>query len=255
MIRVPTLDDLGSEDRSSEHLALLGRKLSRHARLSPSEHQALARWLGRSLRTVREGVPLIERGAAPAEINIVIDGWAARYRVAPNGRRQILAFHLPGDVCEFNAFVMRTMDSTIVALTRLQVACISRTALNELTAEHPKLAQGLWWESQLASSVAREWTVSVGHRNARQRVAHLLCEMSIRLEQVGLGDGLVAALPLTQVDIGDACAMTAEHTNRTLRELWEAGLIVLARGQLTITDWAGLAALARFDRAYLEDAA
>lgn len=254
VMRVPALDEEDRADGSLSHLGLLGRKLARHARLSPAEHQALARWLGRSLRTVREGVPLIERGAAPAEINVVIEGWAARYRIAPNGRRQILAFHLPGDVCEFNAFVMRSMDSTIMALTRLHVACISRAALNDLTAEHPKLAQGLWWESQLATSVAREWMVSIGHRNARQRVAHLLCELTIRSEQVGLSDGLRVALPLTQADIGDACAMTPEHTNRTLRELREGGLIALERGQLILRDWAGLCALAGFDRGYLDEA-
>lgn len=252
VIRVAAFDNVVEPGSSIGDLDRLGRKLGRHTRLSSVEHEALARWLGRSLRIVRDGVPLVEHGASPSEINIVVDGWAARYRTAPNGRRHILAFHLPGDVCEFDAFVMRSMDSTIQAVTRLRVACITRDALDGLIAEHPMLAQALQRESQVAASIGREWTISIGHRNARQRIAHLLCELAERMRHVGLLDGDVMALPLTQAHLGDACALTPEHTNRSLRELRDAGLIALRRGELGIVDWAGLTALAHFDKSYFD---
>jgi CRP-like cAMP-binding protein len=235
----------------STNLRALGRKLSHHASFSTMERVALERWLGRDLRSVRERVALIEQGFQPSEINIVIEGWACRYRRGRNGRRQILAFYLPGDVCDFNAFVTPTMDSTIEAITRVQVSCISRSALSELSSEQPRLSQSLWWESLVTASIQREWMFNIGQRSARERIAHLICELATRMALVGIAQGKVIPFPLTQSELGDACAMTPEHTNRTLRELRDEGLVSLSNREATLIDWDRLQDVAGFDPAYL----
>lgn len=249
LLAFPTLDE--PHDAPPATLAALGRKLSHHAPFSAAERAALERWLGRDLRSVRERVPLIERGTKPSEINIIVDGWACRYRRLDNGRRQILAFYLPGDICDFDAFVTNAMDSTIEAITRVQMACISRSALNELGAEHPRLSQGLWWESLVATSIQREWMLNIGQRSAKQRIAHLFCEIATRQALVGLATGPVIPFPLTQTELGEACAMTAEHTNRTLRELRDEGLVVMRDRVAELLNWDRLLELSAFDPAYL----
>ncbi len=233
----------------------LGRKLGRHLALSAAERDALDRWLGRSVRLVRDRTTLVEEGAPPSEMHIVVDGWACRYRSVAGGGRQVVSILLPGDICDFNSFVMRRMDSTIEAVGDLRVACISRSALNDLTAAHPRLSQGLWWDSMVAAAIGREWLVNMGQRNARQRVAHLLCELYHRLEQVDLAADGEMPLPLTQADLGGACGMTPEHTNRTLRGLRDAGLIESQPRLLRLLDIEQLKDDAGFSPDYLHGAA
>lgn len=228
----------------------LARKLEHHHPLSAAERDALERWLSRSMRHVRDRGTLVEQGAATSDLYIVVAGWACRYREG-EGHRQVVGLLLPGDVCDFHTFVQRRADSSIEAAGDLHVACISRSALNELTAAHPRLSQGLWWDAMVAASIAREWLVNMGQRNARQRLAHLLCELHRRLSRVGLTEGARMPLPITQADLGSACGMTQEHTNRTLRDLRDAGLLALERRAVLLPDLAALEALAGFAADYL----
>lgn len=243
--------DAGSIMIDTREPSRLGRKLDRHLALSAAERDALDRWLGRSVRLVRDRTPLVEEGAPPSDMHIVVDGWACRYRSAGVRGRQVVSILLPGDICDFNSFVIRRMDSTIEAVGDLRVACISRSALNDLTAAHPRLSQGLWWDSMVAAAIGREWLVNLGQRNARERVAHLLCELYRRLEQVDLAADGEMPLPLTQADLGGACGMTPEHTNRTLRGLRDSGLIETRAGSVRLLDIGALEAEADFSPDYL----
>jgi CRP-like cAMP-binding protein len=229
----------------------LARKLAQRAALGRDDLDHLARVLAQNVARFGNRVPVIEAGEAPGSIDVVLEGWAARYRIGPNGRRQILAFHLPGDVCEFNAFLMKGADASVEAIEGLRLARIGRSTLNQVAQTHPAITRGLWWESLGSASVAREWMVSLAQRNAHQRIAHLMCELFVRLRVVGCTEGDRASFPLTQADIGDACGMTPEHTNRTLRELRTRGLCSTQDRMLEIADWDGLAALAGFDPGYL----
>jgi CRP-like cAMP-binding protein len=229
----------------------LARKFAQRQPLAREDEDHLARVLARNVASFGPRVPLVEAGEAPGGIQIVLEGWACSWRVAPNGRRQITAIHLPGDVCDFNVFMMKAADCGIEAVDAVRVARLSRSGLNELTRAHPAITSGLWWESLSSASIQCEWLVSVGQRNARQRIAHLLCELFVRLRAVGLTEGHTAHLPLTQSDIGDACGMTPEHTNRTLRELRDSGLCLLHERRLEITDWRGLVDCAGFHPYYL----
>lgn len=238
-------------DATLDTVPALARKLAQQRPLGGEDLDHLRRVLGLSVATHGNRVPLIEQGDAATGVQIVLDGWACSYRRGPNGRRQITAFHVPGDVCDFNVLLTSAADLSVEALEGLRVARLSRGTLNLLAQQHPAITRGLWWESAASASVQREWMVSLGQRNARQRIAHLMCELFTRLRVVDLVEGDSAAVPLTQADIGDACGMTPEHTNRTLRELRDGGLCMLQDRRLTIPDWWKLVDCAGFDPAYL----
>lgn len=229
----------------------LSRKLAHHQPLSADDADHLRRLLALNVATFGTRVPLVEPGEVVGGLQVMLEGWACSWRLAPNGRRQIVAIHLPGDVCDFNMLLTTAADSGIDAIDSVRVARLSRSTLNALAQEHPAITRGLWWESAGAASIQREWLVSIGQRNARQRVAHLMCELFTRLKLVGLTHGGTALLPLTQVDIGDACGMTPEHTNRTLRELRDAGLCTLQDRELVVQHWWGLVECAGFHPGYL----
>ena len=234
-----------------EESAPLLRKIERHAPMPRADREALRRMLAANVRTIRARADVIEAGERPSEISVVLSGWACRYRAVEGGRRRIVAFYLPGDVCEFNVFLMQALDHPIEAVEPLRVAGISRGMLGEFAKDHPRINQALWWESVVAGAIQREWTVNVGRRSAKQRVGHLLCELYVRLHAVGLARDGRCGLPLTQADIGDACGMTAVHINRTLRKLRAMGLLTLMDGMLDVHDWPGLATVAAFDAGYL----
>ncbi len=236
---------------SCEARFALVARLGRQFDLDRSERGVLARALTRNVRSVGDRVALVAQGDAPGDIAVVLEGWARRYRDLGEGRRQLLAIYLPGDLCDFDVFTMNVMDSTIEAVGPLKVAGISRALLNELTAQTPRIGQALWWTSLANASIQRAWTWNVATRSAEARIAHLTCELLTRLWLAGIGDGHRAACALAQADLAAACGMTAEHTNRTLRVLRDRGLMQVDRRGIAVIDPVELARLARFDPSYL----
>lgn len=230
----------------------LARKLCHHTGLESGEHAAIAALLARHVRHVRHRSPIVEGDTSPTEIQVLLEGWAGRFAILPSGKRRIVAIYIPGDVCDFDAFLMRRMDQPIAAIGPVRVAGITRQALNDVLRHQPRLNQALMWESMVGAAIQRAWTINVGHRAANRRLAHLFCELHTRLSLVGLADARGCAFPLTQADLGDACALTSIHTNRAIQELRREGLLDLSGGHLRIHDWPALAALAEFDPAYLQ---
>ncbi|WP_182466739.1 Crp/Fnr family transcriptional regulator [Sphingomonas gilva] len=231
---------------------LLARKLDYHQPLSRLERDVLAKALSLDVRTVQQRTILLEQGAAATKLAVMLDGWACRQKTLPDGRRQIVAFYLPGDVCDFSVLMAPAIDSTIELLPGARVAGISRDALGMLNRSQPRITRGLWWESQAAAAIQREWMINIGQRGARARIAHLICEIVTRLDAVGLMKHGRCALPITQADLGDACAMTTAHTNRTLRQLRDEKLISWRDNVLEVPDREALSAAAAFSAAYLQ---
>ena len=228
----------------------LAHRLDAFTRLSPDDKAAIAQ-LSKVARVVQPRRDLIREGETPKFVYLMVDGWACRYKTLPDGRRQIVAFFIPGDFCDLNVYILKEMDHSIGAITRLSVADISRDDMDALTSRHPRITQGLWWEALVNAAIQREWTLNIGQRTAYERIAHLLAELHIRLKTVGLAQNGSCDFPLTQTDIADATGLTPVHVNRTLQELRRDDLIILERRQLTIPDLRKLMDAAMFNPNYL----
>lgn len=183
--------------------------------------------------------------------HFIDDGWAARCEHLPDGSRQITNFLLPGDFCDLHCEALGRMDHEVVALTRLRLGAFHTSELLELESEHPNLARAFWRMSLTEAAVFRAWIANIGQREAETRVAHLLCELQIRLKQAGLVGDHSFSMPLTQEDLSEATGITAVHMNRILQRLRAKELIRLEGRVLTLLDPEGLASLAGFDPLYL----
>ncbi|MGN6270144.1 MAG: Crp/Fnr family transcriptional regulator [Sphingomonas sp.] len=230
---------------------VLARKLQGYAPLSQGDIDALGHVCRQSIRTARARRDIVREGDAPRNVKLIIDGWAIRYKMLPDGRRQIVSFLLPGDLCDLNIFLLDEMDYSIGALTPVTYAEMPHDLLATLCDDHPSLGRALRLESLVVAAIQREWTLSLGQRTARERIAHLFCEIFDRLEAVDLTENHRCEMPLTQTDLGEATGMTAVHVNRTLQELRREGLIALDNRILTTPDRQALVAVGMFNPNYL----
>lgn len=194
---------------------------------------------------------IIREGDNPKVVNVLLSGWAMRYKQLPDGRRQILSFFIPGDVCDAHVFVLKEMDHSIGTLTDVTYAEIAPAEFEQLIESSGRISKALWWSELVTMAIQREWTANIGQRSAIERLAHLFCEMSIRLRVAGMNGDHAFMFPLTQNDLADALGMTPVHVNRTLQRMRGDGLIELAHRELSICDPAGLAKVAQFNPNYL----
>ena len=228
---------------------VLIRKLESFHPLSREDKELLDRH-SRPLREVPAKRDIIREGDKPECVFVIISGFACRYKIIDGGKRQIMAYMLPGDTCDFNLFILKRMDYGIATLSRCQILALSREAVLEMT-ERPAITRALWWSNLVDEATMREWLVNIGQRTAEQRIGHLLCETLTRLEIVGLVKENSYSLPVTQTDLADTLGMTLVHANRMLTSLRTRGLIDIDAKNLIIKDAEGLRAFSGFDPNYL----
>jgi CRP-like cAMP-binding protein len=193
---------------------------------------------------------VIREGERPDHVHLIVEGWAARYKLLPDGARQITAFLIPGDFCDLHVTMLGEMDHSITTLTRAKVAYIPRSNMDALT-ERPGLAKAFWWATLVDEAVLRAWIVNVGRRDASEAIGHLMCELYVRMKNIGLADDHVFELPLTQEEIADALGLTSVHVNRVLQRLRSEDLISFRQGLLTIHDYPALEKASGFNSNYL----
>jgi CRP-like cAMP-binding protein len=226
------------------------RKLQSIADLPPEDERAVFN-LPMTLRTVPPDQDIVRVGDRPSECCLVVEGWVCRYDVLDGGKRQILSFHISGDIPDLQSLFLEVMDHSLCTLVPCKLAFIPHDSLRALLRQHPALAAAFWRDTLIDAAVFREWMVGLGRREAPQRVAHLLCEMLVRLRAVGQALDHACELPITQAEFGDALGLSTVHVNRTLQDLRASGLIE-SRGHVhTIRDWNGVKRLADFDPTYL----
>ena len=225
-------------------------KLDAFTRLSSDDREALAQ-VSRNFRFVDARRDVISEGDRPLHVHLVLDGWACRYKQLPDGKRQIVSLFVPGDFCDVNVCILKAMDHSIGAITRLKVAMITPEEMNALTAERPRVNEALSWHELVTAAIQREWTFNVGQRSAYERLAHLLVELYLRLRAVGRAHDGRCDFPLTQNDLASATGLTSVHVNRTLQELRGDGLIELERKQLQILDLQRMTEVSMFNPNYL----
>jgi CRP-like cAMP-binding protein len=193
---------------------------------------------------VREQTPL-------TQCTLLLNGFVERFKDTPEGRRQILAIHVPGDFVDLHSYPLKRLEHSVAALTPVTVVTFPHDEVRALTERSATLTELLWRSTLVDAAINREWIVSVGARSAAVRLAHLFCEMFTRLDRIGMTRGLEFDFPVTQIDLADATGLTAVHANRMLRQLRERRLVEFRQGLVTIHDWAALRDFAGFDAGYL----
>jgi len=235
-------------------LAWLLKKLERLGPLDDYDRERLAALPLRAERVTRSH-RLVREGDEPDQCCLLVEGFASRYKEALSGARQIVSFHVRGDLVDIQHLLLSRADHSVQTVTAARVAWIPKVDLLSLAWERPALGKALWRDCLIDGSVVREWVLNVGRREAKARISHMLCEFLSRCEAAGLGPPESTALPLTQQEIAEATGLTAVHVNRMLQELRAEGALKQGVRQVQISDWSRLCTIAGFNSAYLHAAA
>lgn len=235
---------------SPDIMAAMLRKFETRASLDQGDRDAFLALPFRK-QTVEANIYLVREGDRPDRSCVVLQGFVVRHKVTETGRRQIISMHVAGDFIDLEGALLNVADHNAQTTTRCEVAFVARSAIRELIVSYPRIGMAMWVDTLIDSSIFREWIVNVGQRDARSRVAHLLCEFARRLEVAGLSDAAEYSLPMTQEQIADATGLTSVHVNRVLQQLIRDDLIKHANRRITIPDWEKLRKVAGFNENYL----
>ena len=233
-----------------EALARYVRRLEKRAPLDEADGQALVS-LPAIVRTMEPATYLMREGEAPEYCALVISGFCFRHKITGDGARQIIAVHMAYEFVDLQNLFLAVADHNVQAFTRTEVALIPRAAIAQMIFSHPNLARAMWLDTLIDASIFREWVMNVGRRDALSRVAHLLCELALRLEDAGLAENYSYELPMTQEQIADAVGLTPVHVNRVLKEMDRMGFIARKRRSVSIQDWERMRGTGDFNDRYL----
>jgi CRP-like cAMP-binding protein len=220
-------------------------------KLTAAEGAAI-RALPFTLKTMERNHYLVREHELATHACFMLSGYSIRTKIVGTGERQIVSIHFKGELVDLQNSLLEIADHSVQMLTAGKVALIPRQEIVQLTMEWPRIGHAMWLHTLVDGSIFREWVANVGRRDARTRVAHLLCEFSLRLQVAGLGEETQYELPMTQEQIADATGLTSVHVNRTIKGLERDGLIERASPRIIrIGDWRKLAAAGDFDSNYL----
>lgn len=207
--------------------------------------------LGLRDRQFSQDQDLTREGDRSANVTLLTDGLAARYKLLSTGRRQITTLLVPGDFLDLSSFLVPRRDFGVVAVTACRAVTIEHEQLRRVCEADRAATFLLWTETSIEAAIQREWLVSMGRRSAKGQMAHLFCELMVRLAAVGRSEASAFHLPLTQNELADVLGMSPVHVNRVLKELRRDGVIAWLNYRIEILDWQGLAEVAEFNPAYL----
>lgn len=204
-----------------------------------------------STLALRSNQDIVKMGEQPTRCCLIVQGFACAYKLTFDGRRQILALYIPGDIPDLQSLHLKVLDINIASISSCRLGFIEHEDIRQLCESHPRLASALWRETLVQASISREWMLNIGQRNSYSRIAHLLCEILMRLKVVGLADKQTFVMPATQAELADATGMTPVHMNRSLQALRTDGLIVNTNKTITIPDWQKMVEAGEFAPFYL----
>jgi CRP-like cAMP-binding protein len=191
------------------------------------------------------------QGDRPSTSMLLVEGFAARFKTLSDGERQITAIHVPGDFLDLHGFLLKTLAHGVVAVSPSQVALVAHSSLRKISEDMPHLSRMLWLDTLIDGSVHREWLVGMGRRSSEGHLAHLVCELFVRLQVAEKTAGMSFHLPMTQTTLADVLGMSVVHANRTVQSLRRRNVITWDNGRLHIDDWERLQEIAEFDPTYL----
>lgn len=234
----------------SSTLSLLVERWGRRVSLSAADKQAILN-LPATVRAFPRDAYLVREGEQTQCCGLLVSGLAYRQKLARDGARQIISFHIIGEFVDLQNVMLETADHNVQSLGRCEVATIPKAAIVALMKTHPCVGRALLLDTLIDASIFREWVVNVGRRDAKARIAHLLCELMLRMHRANLCDGTSCDFPITQEQLADATGLTTVHTNRVLQVLRREKLISLTSSKLTVLDWNKLAQHGDFSERYL----
>jgi CRP-like cAMP-binding protein len=202
-------------------------------------------------RSFVAGEDIVVEGSRPGYSTLMLEGLSARYKHMADGSRQFTALQVPGDFVDLHAFLLKKLDHGIVALSPCRVAFADHGDLKKITETLPHLTRMLWTTTIVDAAINREWIASMGRRSKQAHIAHLICELYLRLKIVGRVDSWSFQLPLTQAELADILGISLVHVNKTLKTLRGEGVFVWENRVLRISDWERLKEIAEFDENYL----
>jgi CRP-like cAMP-binding protein len=229
---------------------LMIRKLESIFPLSDEEKQALQD-LPVQITVLNADEDIVRIGDRPSQCCLLVEGFTCVYKLTTEGKRQIMALHVPGDMPDLQSLHLKVMDNSVATMTQCTVGFIQHEDLRRVCDRYPRITAALWRETLVDASIFREWLLNVGRREAYNRMAHLLCELLVRLNAVGLVEDHTFDLPLTQGELADAIGTSNVHVNRVLQELRADGLIRTTGTRVNIPDWDQLKEAGEFDPLYL----
>lgn len=231
-------------------LELLLRKLELHSELDEEDRRAVLS-LPMTMRTLEPSAYIVREGDLPLSCAVLVSGFAYRQKVTAEGARQIVALHMPGEPLDFQNLFLDVSDHGVQALTRVELAVVRRSDLQALARSRSAVGHAILVTILVEASIFREWVLNVGRRDARTRLAHLLCEFGVRLDALGLAEEYGYELPMTQEQLADTLGLTPVHVNRTLKVLEAEGLIIRNRRNIAFPKWQRLREVADFNQRYL----
>jgi CRP-like cAMP-binding protein len=234
-----------------EALLPLLRKLQSVSDPTESERRALAE-LHPTIKVLDAHEDIVREGEKPNVVCLILEGFACRYATVSSGRRQILSFHIPGDIPDLQSLFIKVMDHNLAVLVPSKVALIPHDAMRSLIDRNNQISHLLWRDSLVDAAIFRKWMVGMGRRTAYVRFAHLICEFTTRMHAVGLMNGNVCVMPFTQAEVADALGLSSVHVSRVLGRLRKQGFFTWQDGVLTIKHWQRLQKSAEFDPSYLQ---
>lgn len=233
-----------------ETLTGMVTKFAKRSALDEADRQALFALPFRE-RICEAGLYLVREGSQTEESTLILEGFAFRHKLTVEGTRQIVSLHIDGDFVDLEGSLLTVADHNVQTLTRCRVAMVPCREIRKLLRERPNVALAMWVDTLVDASVHREWVLNVGRRPAKERIAHLFCEIGRRLEFAGLAQADGYRFPMTQEQLADATGLTPVHVNRTIKALEADGFIMRERRFLKVPDWQALRTLAGFNELYL----
>jgi CRP/FNR family transcriptional regulator, anaerobic regulatory protein len=187
---------------------------------------------------------LVSEGEVGIGLFRIMRGWAYRYRVCADGRRQILDFVMPGEIVGLQAALLGVMEHSVRSLTPLRVTVLNPRLVGDAFRSEPALALRLARHVAAESCRVDEMLTVIGCGDAVERLAFLMVSLYRRQARQGRIDPGDCPFPLRRQHMADALGLTGAHINRTLNRLRDDGIATVENQRLAIRDFAKLAALA-----------
>jgi CRP-like cAMP-binding protein len=225
-------------------------RVSQYIDVDSEAFQSIVR-LPHRIETKEAGQDIVVEGEKVDYIFLIESGWAIRYRMLDDGRRQIINFMLAGDCFDLMSINRAKSDHSVSAATKVTLRRIKASDFLRVIAGESQLATAFWWVAIQEEAILREQIIRIGRRTARERIAHLILELNRRTSMAFGADGDILHFPISQTHIADALGLSVVHVSRTLTRLKSEGLIKTTHNSVEILERDKMAEMSDFDSRYI----